>query len=294
MAAQRKTISVVGCCRHLGISKQAYYKIRKSRDEQKEKGEQIIRQVLNVRQEMPRIGTRKLHYMLKSEIEIGRDKLFEILRKEQMLITKRKKYVKTTNSKHWMRTYADSSKQVELKEPEQLWVADITYLSTQEKTIYLHLVSDAYSKQIMGHSLSRDLRTESTLKALQMALKRRIYQGRDLLHHSDRGLQYCSRQYVDELRRNNCQISMTQDGSPYDNAVAERINGILKDEFYCDEKFDSFEQAKKHVEQSIMIYNTKRPHLSCSMLTPKEMHQQNTLPVKKWNKKSSLLRREDY
>jgi len=234
---------------------------------------------------MPRIGTRKLHYILKSEVEVGRDKLFEILRKEEMLITKRRKYVKTTNSKHWMRTYADSSKQVELNKPEQLWVADITYLSSQQEAVYLHLVSDAYSKQIMGHSVSRDLKTESTVKALQMALKRRNYPSRNLLHHSDRGLQYCSRLYVDELKKNNCRISMTQDGSPYDNAVAERINGILKDEFYCDEKFDSFEEVKMHVEQSIMIYNTKRPHLSCSMLTPKEMHQQDSIQIKKWNKK---------
>lgn len=278
-------ISIVGCCRHLGISKQAYYKLRENRAKQKEKEEEIIRKVLSVRQEQPRLGTRKLHYILKSELSVGRDKLFEILRKEQMLITKRRKYVKTTNSKHWMRTYADSSKQLQLKEPEQLWVADITYLSTREETVYLHLVSDAYSKQIMGYTLSKDLKAESTVKALQMALKRRVYQNRDILHHSDRGLQYCSRVYIDELRRNRCQISMTQDGSPYDNAVAERINGILKDEFYCDEKFDSFEQAKKHVEQSIMIYNTKRPHLSCSMLTPAEMHQQNFLPVKLWGKK---------
>lgn len=274
------------------MSKQAYYKVRKNRTEQKEKEESIIKQVLHVRQEMPRIGTRKLYYILKSELSLGRDKLFEILRKEQMLIVKRRKYVKTTNSKHWMRTYADSSKQIELKEPEQLWVADITYLSTQQEAIYLHLVSDAYSKQIMGHTVSRDLKAESTVKALQMALNRRTYRSRDLLHHSDRGLQYCSKLYIDELRKNNCHISMTQDGSPYDNAVAERINGILKDEFYCDEKFDSFEQVKKHVEQSIMIYNNKRPHLSCSMLTPKEMHEQNTLPVIKWNKLTSLLRRE--
>jgi putative transposase len=292
LAAQRKAISVLGCCRHLGISKQAYYKVRKNRDEQKEKEESVIKKVLSVRQEQPRIGTRKLHFLLRDDLGVGRDKLYGILRKEQMLITKRKKYVKTTNSKHWMRTYADSSKQVELKEPEQLWVSDITYLSTQEEPIYLHLVSDAYSKQIMGHTVSRDLKAESTVKALQMALNRRIYLNRDLLHHSDRGLQYCSKLYIDELRTNNCRISMTQDGSPYDNAVAERINGILKDEFYCDEKFDSFEQVKKHVEQSIMIYNNKRPHLSCSMLTPKQMHQQNTLPVKKWNKKTSLLRRE--
>lgn len=290
MAGQTKGISVVGSCRHLGISKQAYYKSRKKREYQKEKEERIIKQVLVVRQEMPRIGVRKLHYILNGGLSVGRD----ILRKEQLLITKRKKYVKTTNSKHWMRTYADRSKQVDLNKPEELWVSDITYLSTKEEAIYLHLVSDAYSKRIMGHTVSRDLKAESTLKALQQALKRRIYARRELLHHSDRGLQYCSKLYVDELVRNNCQISMTQDGSPYDNAVAERINGILKDEFYCDEKFDSFEQAKKHVEQSITIYNTKRPHLSCSMLTPEEMHHQNTLAVKKWNKKSSLLRREDH
>ena len=109
--------------------------------------------MLSVRQEQPRLGTRKLHYILKSELSVGRDKLFEILRKEQMLITKRRKYVKTTNSKHWMRTYADSSKQLELKQPEQLWVADITYLSTREQTVYLHLVSDAYSKQKYTSSL---------------------------------------------------------------------------------------------------------------------------------------------
>jgi putative transposase len=239
-----------------------------------------------VRQEQPRIGTRKLHYILKPEISVGRDKLFEILRKEQLLIRKRRKYVKTTNSKHWMHTYADSSKQLVLKQPEELWVADITYLSTREGTIYLHLLSDAYSKKIMGYRLSKDLKAETTLKALQMALKRRDYKNRELLHHSDRGLQYCSRVYIDELRRNKCEISMTQDGSPYDNAVAERINGILKDEFYCDENFDSFEQAKRHVEQSILIYNTKRPHLSCSMLTPAQMHQQNVLPVKYWEKTS--------
>ena len=274
------------------MSKQAYYKLRKIKGVQEAKEEKILREVMRIRQEQPRIGTRKIHYLLKEEIRVGRDKLFAILRKKEMLIGKKRKYVKTTNSKHWMRTYADRSKQIELKEPEQLWLADITYLSTRQETLYLHLLSDAYSKKIMGYKLSNDLKSESTLKALQMALKRRIYRRKEILHHSDRGLQYCSKLYIDELQRNNCQISMTQDGSPYDNAVAERINGILKDEFYCDEKFDNFEQAKKHVDQSIMIYNTKRPHLSCSMLTPEEMHQQDKLPVKKWNKKASLLRRE--
>ena len=194
------------------MSKQAYYKARKNREGQKDKEEKILREVMSIRQEQPRIGTRKIHYLLKEEIRIGRDRLFEILRKNEMLIGKKRKYIKTTNSKHWMRTYADRSKQIELKEPEQLWVADITYLSTKEETLYLHLLSDAYSKKIMGYRLGKDLKSESTLKALQMALKRRIYRGKEILHHSDRGLQYCSKLYINELQRNDCQISMTQDG----------------------------------------------------------------------------------
>jgi putative transposase len=244
--------------------------------------------VLAVRRLMPRIGTRKLHYLLKDCIPVGRDKLFEILAAENLLIRRRKRYIRTTNSRHWMRTYADRAKELSLKKPEQLWVADITYMNTEDKTIYLHLVTDAYSKQIMGYQLSMDLSSESTQKALQMAFSNRIYPERSLMHHSDRGLQYCSAAYIQELRDHRCQVSMTEDGSPYDNAIAERLNGILKDEFYCDEKFESYEQAKRYVDQAIMIYNTQRPHTSCSMLTPVEMHRQDKLRVKKWNKKTSL------
>lgn len=289
MASQEETISVRGLCRYLGVSKQAYYKAGKNRKRQKELEEKVLREVMKVRKEQPRIGTRKIHYLLKDEINIGRDKLFSIMKREEMLIGKKRKYIKTTNSKHWMQTYKDISKEEELKQAEQLWVSDITYLSSRGETLYLHLVSDAYSKQIMGYRLSNDLKSESTLKALQMAIKRRIYPDRQIIHHSDRGLQYCSKLYKDELIKNNCLISMTENGSPYDNAVAERINGILKDEFYCDEKFDNFQQAKKHIEQSIFIYNNKRPHLSCSMLTPIQMHKQNIIKVKKWNKKPSQL-----
>ena len=238
MAAQEETISIRGLCRYLGISKQAYYKAGKKRRKHKEQEETVITEVMKIRKEQPRIWTRKIHYLLKDKINIGRDKLFLIMKKEQMLIGKKKKYIKTTNSKHWMRTYKDISKEVELKEPEQLWVSDITYLYSREETLYLHLVSDAYSKQIMGYRLSNDLKSESTLKALELAIKRRSYPERQIIHHSDRGLQYCSKLYKDELIKNNCRISMTESGSPYDNAVAERINGILKDEFYCDEKFD--------------------------------------------------------
>lgn len=228
---------------------------------------------------------------LNEQIAIGRDKLFEIIGENDLLITKRKKYTKTTNSKHWMRTYPDRSKDISLTHPEQLWVADITYMNTEQQTLYLHLVTDAYSKQIMGYTLSKDLKAESTQKALQMAFRNRMYPDKPLLHHSDRGLQYCSSIYIDELRAHDCQISMTQDGSPYDNAVAERVNGILKGEFYCDEKFENEKIAQQHIAQSIMIYNTKRPHLSCSMLTPIQMHQQQNIIVKKWNKKTSLFKK---
>jgi putative transposase len=297
MAAERQEISIRSSCRHLGFSKQAYYKFRHHREDQAERDRQIVGKVLSVRRHLPRLGTRKLYYMLKDEfmeahLSVGRDKLFEVLRAKRMLITKRRKYAKTTDSKHWMRTYPNQAQYLQLTQPEQLWVADITYILTQEETLYLHLVTDAYSKQIMGYTLSRDLKAESTLKALQMALKKRMYPHHQIVHHSDRGLQFCSKLYINELRKHNCQISMTQDGNPYDNAIAERVNGILKDEFYCDEPFENYEIALATVAQSIMIYNTRRPHLSCSMLTPVQMHRQHTLPVKQWHKKPLYIGRE--
>lgn len=167
---------------------------------------------------MPRIGTRKLYYMVKeglqrAGISIGRDRLFDFLREEGLLIVKKKKYTRTTDSNHWMRKYPNLTKQFEIKRPEQLWVADITYLSVKNTYCYLHLVTDAYSKQIMGYNVSETLAAAETLKALQMALNQRRYQG-SLIHHSDRGLQYCSTVYVKTLQLNNIAISMTEDGSP--------------------------------------------------------------------------------
>lgn len=240
---------------------------------------------------MPRIGTRKLYYMLKGDLQrdgisIGRDRLFDLLREEESLVVKRKKYTRTTDSTHWMRKYPNLTKQLEIKRPEQLWVADITYLSVKNNYCYLHLVTDAYSKQIMGYNVSETLAAAETLKALQMALKRRRYHN-SLIHHSDRGLQYCSTSYVKTLQLNNIAISMTEDGSPYDNAIAERVNGILKDEFSLDQVFEDEQQLKVQLEQSIKSYNSRRPHESNHMLTPNEMHQQDSLKPKAWHKKSA-------
>jgi putative transposase len=185
-----------------------------------------------------------------------------------------------------MRKYPNLVNQIEVRRPEQLWVADITYLAVSSGYRYLHLVTDAYSKQIMGYNVSETLAATETLKALQMALSNRSYQG-NLTHHSDRGLQYCSAAYVKILQQKNIDISMTEDGSPYDNAIAERVNGILKDEYSLDEIFDNQDQLDLQVNQSIDSYNNRRPHQSNHMLTPKEMHQQDKLKPKAWHKKST-------
>lgn len=238
---------------------------------------------------MPRLGTRKLYYLLKENfarngISIGRDRLFDLLREEGLLIVKKKKYTKTTDSKHWMHKYPNLVKELELKRPEQLWVADITYLIMPDRYYYLHLITDAYSKQIMGYYVSETLAANSTLRALQMALKNRKYDDK-LIHHSDRGLQYCSAAYTKTLEQKGIAISMTEDGSPYDNAIAERVNGILKDEFSLDDMFESPQHLEVQVKQSISTYNYKRPHESNHLLTPHEMHQQNKLKPKAWHKK---------
>ena len=203
-----------------------------------------------------------------------------------MLVPTRRKYVRTTHSMHWMRKYPNLVKGTAVIRPEQLWVADITYLDTKaDGNLYLHLVTDAYSKQIMGYELCDNMTAVSTYKALQMALSKRQYKDLPLIHHSDRGLQYCSALYTGCLKQNRIGISMTENGDPYENAVAERINGILKDEFGLGDQLNDSQEANKQVSQSIMTYNNRRPHLSCNMLTPVQMHKQQTMKIKTYQQK---------
>lgn len=224
--------------------------------------------VLQIRRQMPRIGTRNLHFMLKEkfktlQIKVGRDKLFTLLGNAGLLIVKRKKYTVTTNSRHWMHKYPNPKKDVLVHRPEQLWVADITYLESQDTHSYLHLITDAYSKQIMGYELCTDMEASSSLKGLKMAIRKCKYGGQSLIHHSDRGLQYCSKLYVNHLLKNNIEISVTENGDPYKNAVAERMNGILKDEFGLGEKLIELPDTLHHARQIINTYNNLGPHLSC-------------------------------
>jgi len=246
---------------------------------------------MRIRCTMPRIGTRKLYFLIKQDLKVlnikmGRDVLFNFLRAEHLLIKPKRSYVKTTNSKHWMKKHPNLIKDIDVNRPEQLWVSDITYIKTDKGHEYLSLITDAYSKKIMGYELLENLSTAGPLRALEAALKNRKYK-QELIHHSDRGLQYCSADYVQKLKDNNIKISMTENGDPYENAIAERINGILKYEFLIIDGFKDHVQALKVIEESISIYNESRPHLSCHMLTPNMTHLQRKIKLKKWKKKTS-------
>lgn len=261
-----------------GLSRQSYYKREALEKTEKEETERVIELVRKIRNRMPRIGTKKLYHILKGEFEskaikVGRDKLFEILRKNQMLITKRRRYIQTTNSKHWLKKYPNLIKALKTDRPERLWVSDITYIRTDDGFCYLTMITDAYSRKIVGYSTSKTLGTEGPIEALKMAIKNKCSK-RELIHHSDRGLQYCSREYVELLEKNQIRISMTEGSDPYENALAERMNRTIKEEFLITEKIRDYELLKKTVAESIDIYNAERPHLSWGMLCPAYVHEQ--------------------
>ncbi|AKD05510.1 hypothetical protein PKOR_04170 [Pontibacter korlensis] len=238
---------------------------------------------------MPRLGTRKLYHLLQGqlrELKVGRDKFFSILRDRALLVRPKKSYHKTTNSKHWMKKHKNLVEGLKIHRPEQVWVSDITYIPTREGHSYLWLITDAYSKKIVGYHLSGDLRAEGPVEALRMAIGKNKY-GLSLTHHSDRGLQYCSDEYQQLLEKAQIKPSMTERYDPYQNAVAERVNGILKDEFDLERGFSHHLEAVQVIAESGGIYNTLRPHLSCHLLTPEQMHRQQELEVKQWKKKTS-------
>jgi len=205
-------------------------------------------------------------------VSVSRDRLFDLLREHRMLVKRRKRYTVTTNSKHWMKKYPNLIRGFKFDKPNQLWVSDITYIPIEDTHAYLSLITDASSRKIMGYYLSRTLESEGSLTALEMALSDNTANFQGLIHHSDRGVQYCCKEYVELLKTNNIRISMTENGDPYENALAERVNGILKDEWLRLEQFHSFQQAKERIGQVVKIYNEMRPHLSCGMKTPAKKH----------------------
>jgi len=229
---QTGSASVSEVCACFNLKRDAWYKYIKRDRQRQAEVEQVIRMVKTERKVQPRVGTRKLHSTLSDDfseanLKIGRDRLFDILRAKNMLVKRKRAYAKTTNSYHHFHKYNNLIKELEITAPNQVWVADITYIRTVKGFCYLALITDLYSRKIVGHDLSDSLE----LGGCQRALKKALWHARPaagLIHHSDRGVQYCSHLYVNELKRKGIKISMTEENHCYENAVAERVNGILK------------------------------------------------------------------
>lgn len=275
-------------CGLFGKTRQAYYQLLHQKESTSIIHAIVLVLVREIREEMPFIGTRKLLYLLTPKLEehsikMGRDQLFNLLRFHGLLVRRRQRKVCTTNSHHWLKKYPNLIKELILTGSEQLWVSDITYVRTLQGFSYLSLIMDAYSKKIMGYSLYATLEADGCLEALVMAIKnRRCHTSFFLIHHSDRGVQYCSGKYVDILAKENITISMTQDSNPCDNSMAERVNGIIKNEFKKDQTYRNHKEACKAIAKDIAIYNNKRPHGSVDYLTPEVAHNYKEPMKKRW------------
>lgn len=271
------------------MDRQVYYRGLKRSTVRTNKAQQVVALVAEKRMMQPKIGGRKLYFILKEAMQslsIGRDKFFDILRANHLLITPKRSYQVTTNSHHRFRKHKNMILDYQISKPNQVWVADITYIGNRTNPSYLSLITDAYSKKIVGHHVADNLNTESSLIALRKALKNKKVSLESLIHHSDRGLQYCSNEYQKLLEKHNIQCSMTQNSDPYENAVAERINGILKQEFDIDKYDMEISLKRKLIDESIQIYNEIRPHFSNHYLTPNQMHQQSELKMKTYKTKN--------
>lgn len=264
-------------CDEAGITRQGYYKKKKRRNKKAVNEQLILETVKSIRNVHPRLGGKKLHHMLKNSYKvkegIGRDRLFDLLRDNGMLI-KRNKKVKTTESKHSFRVYKNLVKDRCLSRKNEAWASDITYIKTQEGFLYLSLITDMYTRNIVGHHAGSNLEATGCIKALKKALKQKPADMKTI-HHSDRGKQYCCGDYKKLLWRNGARISMTEENHCYENAMAERINGILKHEYGLAETLPNKKIAKKAIKQAIYLYNNKRPHMSLGMRTPASVHYEN-------------------
>ena len=280
--------TLVAFCALFGVTRQAYYDAHQHANKTSIAHMMVLVLVGEFRALIPMIGTRKLLFMLipemeKHQIKMGRDLLFDLLRFHGLLIRRRKRMVKTTDSHHWLRRYPNLIVHLILTAPEQLWVSDITYIRTLEGFSYLSLITDAYSRKIVGYALHPSLEAAGCIEALEMAVaSRKRLSIFTLIHHSDRGIQYCSQNYTAILNTDRIAISMTQSGSPYENALAERVNGIIKNEFFPKKVYQNHKEAKKCIAIIIASYNEKRPHASLDYFTPDQAHDMEGELKKRW------------
>lgn len=261
----------------MGYSRQYVYKQSRDADKKLLKQQAVKQLVDRERKLLPRTGTRKIHFLIRNDLQkqglkFGRDKLFELMRLYDLQIKPRRRYTQTTMSKHWLRKWPNIIKEKAVKQPDEVWVSDITYLKTQQGNCYLNMITDKFSRKIVGYAIAENMETENMIGALKMAINQKVNQTIKTIHHSDRGMQYCSKEYALMTAKNNIELSMTENGDPYENALAERMNRTIKEEFGMDRKMKSKEQVKKLVEESIFLYNQKRPHLALQMKTPDQVY----------------------
>ena len=279
--------TVTSLCQLLGFTPQAHYQALVRADRRALEAALVLSWVKDEREDLPKLGGRKLYHKLSARLEahqilMGRDRLFDLLRETGLLIRRTRRRHFTTNSNHPFWKYPNLIIEFVPNAPHQLWVGDITYLKVARKYYYLSLITDAYSRKIVGYALGKTLETVHNMAALHMALKQLPPSHQGLIHHSDRGIQYCSNDYTEELNAQRIAISMTQNGDPLENPIAERINGILKDELLDLERLNSFKQTQQAVDKAVFAYNTLRPHMSIDLLTPEVAHQRSGPLKRRW------------
>jgi len=282
MKLRQPRVGLSRLCWLFGVTRQAYYQSFYREEFIGIEQELVLNEVIAIRKKHPRIGTRKLyvmleHFMLEHHIKMGRDALFDLLSLHQLLIRKRRRRITTTQSNHWLKKYPNLIKEFTPTAHNELWISDITYWKTEVGLFYISLITDVFSHKVVGYNLAETMEAVESVKALEMALSENK-EIQNLIHHSDRGSQYFSFRYVNLLQDHYVKISMTETGDPLDNAVAERINGILKDEYLDCYTVNSFEQAKELLDAVIPLYNQERPHMSIGNLVPDKVHYEEVKP----------------
>ena len=269
-------VSIAVLCKRVGMSRQNYYAARRYRQRREIDEALIVELARRERKLQPRMGGRKLLHVLRSDlqdagVQVGRDRFFEVLAEHDLLVPHKPGMPHTTNSRHSLPVFHNLLAGKTLDRPNQAWVSDLTYIRTAEGFVYAALITDAYSRKIVGYHIGDSLEAEGCVRALDVAL-RALPADRQPIHHSDRGCQYCCAEYVSRLQARGLPISMTQVLHCYENAMAERVNGILKQEYEMDQVFRTKAQARKAFEQAVWFYNHRRPHTSLGFRFPADVH----------------------
>jgi len=276
-----KGISLANLCAWFGLTRQAYYQSKNRVEKDLIEQEILLDKIGDIRKDHKRLGGRKLFFKLETfmdehNIKMGRDAFFDLLRDNKLLVKQRKSHHVTTNSNHWMKKYPHLIKDIEPIGPNHVWVSDITYWKTKGGHYYISFITDAYSRKIVGYHVADTMEAIESATALKMAIKTLKISAKGLIHHSDRGSQYCSSMYVNILKKEGIKISMTENGDPLENAIAERINGIIKGEYLFDYLIKTLLNAKEVLKSVVKLYNEDRPHSSIGNAVPSKVHSNDT------------------